>query len=35
MDEVFSPAAWQKLWIYRATFLTGFGNTLRTAAVWL
>ena len=35
MDEVFSPAAWQKLWIYRATFLTGFGNTLRTAAVAL
>lgn len=35
MDEVFSPAAWQKLWVYRATFLTGFGNTLRTAAVAL
>ena len=35
MDEVFSPDAWQKLWVYRATFLTGFGNTLRTAAVAL
>lgn len=35
MDEIFSPAAWQKLWVYRATFLTGFGNTLRTAAVAL
>ena len=35
MDEIFSPAAWQKLWVYRTTFLTGFGNTLRTAAVAL
>ena len=35
MDEVFSPAAWQKLWVYRATFLTGFGNTLLPAAVAL
>ena len=35
MDELFSPEAWQKLWTYRATFLTGFGNTLRTAAAAL
>ncbi len=35
MDELFSLEAWQKLWTYRATFLTGFGNTLRTAAAAL
>ena len=35
MDELFSSEAWQKLWTYRATFLTGFGNTLRTAAAAL
>lgn len=35
MDEIFMAEAWKKLWTYRATFLTGFGNTLRTAAAAL
>lgn len=35
MDEIFSYEAWLKVWTFRATFLTGFGNTLRTAAVAL
>ena len=28
MDEIFSAEAWRKVWTFRATFLTGFGNTL-------
>lgn len=35
MDEIFKAEAWGKLWTYRSTFLTGFGNTLRTAAAAL
>ena len=35
MDEIFKAEAWKKLWTYRSTFLTGFGNTLRTAAAAL
>lgn len=35
MDEIFSAEAWGKVWTFRATFLTGFGNTLETAAVAL
>lgn len=35
MDEIFSYDAWLKVWTFRSTFLTGFGNTLRTAAVAL
>ena len=35
MDEIFKAEAWEKLWTYRSTFLTGFGNTLRTAAAAL
>lgn len=35
MEEIFNPEAWVKLWTYRATFLTGFGNTLKTAAAAL
>ena len=35
MDELFSAVAWQKVWTFRAAFLTGFGNTLKTAAVAL
>lgn len=35
MEEIFNPEAWIKLWTYRATFLTGFGNTLKTAAAAL
>lgn len=31
MDEIFSAEAWRKVWTFRATFLTGFGNTLETA----
>lgn len=35
MDEIFSAAAWTKVWTFRQTFLTGFGNTLKTAAAAL
>lgn len=35
MDEIFSYDAWLKVWTFRSTFLAGFGNTLRTAAVAL
>ena len=31
MAELLSPEAWSKVWTYRGTFLTGFGNTLETA----
>ena len=31
MAELLSPEAWGKVWTYRGTFLTGFGNTLETA----
>lgn len=35
MDEIFSAEAWRKVWTFRATFLTGFGNTLETAVTAL
>lgn len=31
METVFSAEAWQKVWIYRETFLLGAGNTIRMA----
>ncbi len=35
MSGLFSPRAWNKIWIYRETFLLGLFNTLRTALVAL
>lgn len=31
MSEMFSAAAWKKVWLYRSTFGLGLFNTLRTA----
>lgn len=35
MSGLFSPRAWNKIWIYRGTFLLGLLNTLKTALVAL
>ena len=35
MSGLFSPIAWDKIWIYRGTFLLGLINTLQTAFVAL
>ena len=35
MSGLFSPRAWNKIWIYRGTFLLGLINTLQTAFVAL
>ena len=35
MSGLFSPRAWNKIWIYRGTFLLGLANTLKTAVVAL
>lgn len=35
MGELLSAEAWEKVWTYRDTFLTGFGNTLQTAVLGL
>ena len=35
MSGLFSPRAWNKIWLYRGTFLLGLLNTLRTALVAL
>lgn len=31
ISNFFNPAAWSKVWTYRATFLVGLANTLKTA----
>ncbi|MCD7717372.1 MAG: amino acid ABC transporter permease [Lachnospiraceae bacterium] len=33
MSGIFSAAAWQKVWTYRATFLHGLGTTVQTAII--
>ena len=35
MGGLFSPEAWEKVWIYKGTFLHGLGNTVLLAAVAL
>ena len=35
MSGLFSPRSWNKIWIYRGTFLLGLINTLQTAFVAL
>ena len=35
MSGLFSSRAWEKIWLYRTTFLLGLSNTLKTAAVSL
>lgn len=35
MSGLISSRAWEKIWIYRETFLLGLSNTLKTAAVAL
>ena len=35
MSGIFSSRAWNKIWTYRATFLLGLSNTLKTAGVAL
>ncbi len=35
MTEMFSAAAWRKVWTYRLTFLLGLWNTVRTAFLGL
>lgn len=35
MAGLFSPRAWNKIWIYRGTFLLGLLNTIKTALVAL
>lgn len=35
MSGLFSARAWNKIWLYRGTFLLGLSNTLKTAAVAL
>lgn len=35
MSGLFSARAWDKIWIYRGTFLLGLSNTLKTAVVAL
>lgn len=35
MSGIFDPSAWEKVWLYRSTFLTGLGNTVETALVGL
>ena len=35
MSGLFSQRAWNKIWIYRGTFLLGLANTLKTAVVAL
>ncbi len=35
MSGLFSPRAWNKIWLYRGTFLLGLLNTLRTALIAL
>ncbi len=35
MSGLFSPRAWNKIWIYRETFLLGLMNTLKTAVIAL
>ena len=35
MSGLFSTRAWNKIWIYRGTFLLGLSNTLRTAVIAL
>lgn len=31
MSGIFSPRAWEKVWLYRGTFLLGLWNTLKTS----
>lgn len=33
MSGLFSPRAWNKIWLYKDTFLLGFLNTIKTAFV--
>ncbi|MBO6242723.1 MAG: amino acid ABC transporter permease [Butyrivibrio sp.] len=35
MSGLFSTRAWNKIWLYRGTFLLGLANTLKTAAIAL
>lgn len=35
MSGIFDPSAWEKVWLYRGTFLHGLGNTVETALVGL
>ncbi len=35
MSGLFSSRAWEKIWIYKETFLFGLSNTVKTAAVAL
>ena len=35
MSGIFSADAWEKVWIYKDTFLLGLGNTVLTAVVAL
>ncbi|RKM62150.1 amino acid ABC transporter permease [Butyrivibrio sp. CB08] len=35
MSGLFSPRAWNKIWIYKGTFLVGLLNTMKTAVVAL
>ena len=35
MSGLFSTRAWNKIWIYRGTFLLGLSNTLKTAVIAL
>ena len=35
MSGLFSTRAWNKIWIYRGTFLLGLSNTLKTAIIAL
>lgn len=35
MSGLFSTRAWNKIWIYRGTFLLGLSNTLKTAIISL
>lgn len=35
MGELLSAQAWEKVWTYRDTFLTGFSNTVQTAVLGL
>ena len=30
MSGLFSPRAWNKIWLYKDTFLLGFLNTIKT-----
>ncbi|MCR4618832.1 MAG: amino acid ABC transporter permease [Lachnospiraceae bacterium] len=35
MSGLLSARAWNKIWVYRGTFILGLGNTLKTAAIAL